>query len=875
MSLQELREEKVLIVDDEPHNRLLLDRILKGMVDLDYAESGSECLQKARNGFDLILLDIMMPDINGIDVCKKIKEDPETRHITIIFLSALHDSQIKAQGIEAGGVDFINKPFDKNELVSRIKTHLTLRRQTWKLQKYSRELEEQVAERTKTLDRHLQCEKIANAVLKLTLKPDISFKDALRFTLEEFMTLPWLECNRQGHIFLIQPGKDYMQLEASINILPEISQKCSKIKKGQCLCGQTWESGEPVFIPELDNESVDILSPPAKGGFLALPLKTETQDLGVLSVYTCPGLHLEQNDIQSLQAAVDALATFIIRTRQQEQLHKSETKYQTIFETTGSATVLVDETTGLVTTANHQFAKLYGLNKELLENKVHYLDFVHPEEKEIVKYYFQNRGTDPGIPDEYEFPFINSSGERRHVISNVARIPAMHSRVLSFLDITEKKEIEQELQKKTFYNPITELPNRSLFKNRLRKNLKSRDNDHEKDEYAVFILDLDRFKLINESLGRESGNELLMQVGRRLEKIVSPRETVGHFHADEFALMIRIDDVAEAALFAEKIKAELNSPFKIQDQDIFITACMGFTLLTPYSSSEAVIRDAEIALNRAKNTGSNSYVMADQFMNQEVREILDLETNLRKAEQNDELRLYYQPMIDLTSRQCIGFEALIRWQREDGLVPPNKFIPLAEETELIIPMGRWIMDRACRDLNDLQEISRQKIGMHVNFSGIQLRNKDLIPSLEETLKKTAVRPEQIIIELTESVIMANARQTIAILNKLKSMSFKLAIDDFGTGYSSLSYLQKFPINTVKIDRSFINNIQDQAGHALVKTIVDLARNLGLQTVAEGIEEPEQLDLLLEMGCKQAQGFFFAKPMPVGEAREYIKNTHTE
>jgi|GEM_PF-2090758 len=866
-------KEKILVVDDEKHNRLLISNLFRDRLEVDQAGNGKESLEKAGQGPDLILLDVMMPDMDGIEVCTRLKENPETRDIPVIFLSAMQDSSIKARGIEAGGVDFVNKPFDQNELKARVNTHLTLRRQTRKIEKYSRELEDKVAERTEALERHLQCERIANSVLKLTLNPELSLQEALDTALKEFMSLPWLKCTKQGMIFLVNPQEEIMQRMAAINPPPEVS-SCEKVKKGQCLCGHVWESGEPLFIPDLTRES-EHPSPGLPAGYLALPLQTADEALGVLTLYTCQNVYLSREDIHSLQAAADALATLVIRLRKQEELQKSEAKYWTIFETTRNATALIDEGTGIVTTANNRFADLCGVDKKEIEGRMYYLDFVHPEDKKTLEYYFRERGRDESIPNEYEFSFINSSGEKRHVLSSAARIPEMKSRVVSFLDITEKKQIEDELKKKTFYNPITQLPNRSLFKNRLEKILKSREAEGQGSEYAVFLLDVDRFKLINESLGREAGNILLQKVGQRLEETVSPRETVGHFHADEFALLIQIEDVAEAALFAEKTKSALTLPFDIQGQEIFITASMGFTLLNDYTSAESVVRDAEIALNRAKTLGSNSYIMADQFMNQEIMEILEMETHLRRAEENNELRLFYQPIIELNTEKCLGFEALIRWQREDGLVPPDKFIPLAEETELIIPIGRWVLSQACNDLALLQNRHSPELGMHINLSGIQLRNKNLLPSLEEILKKTGVDPRLVVLELTESVIMANARETISVLNKISGQGFKLAIDDFGTGYSSLSYLQKFPMQTIKIDRAFIDNLEDQAGYNLVKTIVDMAGNLGLETVAEGIETREQWELMRDMGCRRAQGYFFAKPMPLEDAQKFLEENLTE
>ncbi|MCA1743955.1 MAG: bifunctional diguanylate cyclase/phosphodiesterase, partial [Desulfovibrionales bacterium] len=342
------------------------------------------------------------------------------------------------------------------------------------------------------------------------------------------------------------------------------------------------------------------------------------------------------------------------------------------------------------------------------------------------------------------------------------------------------------------------------------------------------------FKIVNDSLGLKKGDELIRIVAQRIEHNIRKKDTVAHFGGDDFALLIEVSDLPEAAIRAERIKDQFSEPLRIDDKEIFTSCSMGIVVGSPqYTEPEQIMRDADTALHKAKTTGPGSYIVFDPRMHAQVTELLTLETELRQAIKHNEFILYYQPIIRLSDGKITGFEALIRWiHPEKGLVPPNVFIPIAEETELIIPIGEWVLLTACTQLQKWKEQGFDLI-ININLSGVQFRDRNLLNTLENIFKRTMVNTANINIELTESVVMDNAEKSIAALSKIKDLGTELSVDDFGTGYSSLNYLQQLPIDSLKIDRSFINMIYTDNGLALVTAIIAMAHSLGLKSVAEG------------------------------------------
>jgi diguanylate cyclase (GGDEF)-like protein len=441
----------------------------------------------------------------------------------------------------------------------------------------------------------------------------------------------------------------------------------------------------------------------------------------------------------------------------------------------------------------------------------------------------------------------------------------------------ELEESREHFRHAAFHDALTGLPNRSLFTDHLRVALR-RAHQNEKYLFGVLFLDLDRFKNINDSLGHPCGDELLILVARRLESCIRQTDMVARFGGDEFAILLdAIQDASDVVRVAEKVQQVISAPFKLATHEAITTASIGVALSTTgYAEAEDIIRDADTAMYRAKDHGKARYEIFDTTMHTRAVTLLRLESDLRRALEKEELCVYYQPIVSLASRELYGFEALVRWQHpEGGIVSPDDFIPLAEETGLILPIGLQVLREACNQLRKWQQRSpcHRDLIMSVNLSGKQLMQPDLIERIEEVLQESQINPWHLKLEITETVVMENPELAAVTLAKLRGLGVRLSIDDFGTGYSSLSYLNRFPVDTLKIDRSFVISMNEADENLqIVKTIVTLAGNLGMQVVAEGVESEEQLDQLRSLKCQYGQGFLFSKALDVTDADLFTLNS---
>ncbi|MGQ0810428.1 MAG: EAL domain-containing protein [Nitrospiraceae bacterium] len=457
--------------------------------------------------------------------------------------------------------------------------------------------------------------------------------------------------------------------------------------------------------------------------------------------------------------------------------------------------------------------------------------------------------------------------------------------------VMERKRAEERLIYSAFHDSLTKLPNRALFLERLEFAM-HRAKRHTNYKFAVLFIDLDRFKIINDSLGHVAGDQLIIEVARRLtaslrrndmiarsseEEPSSERmgeDTLARLGGDEFTVLLdEIRDLTDAIRVAERIQRELAIPVLLAGQEVVTTASIGIALsATGYSVVHDILRDADIAMYRAKTLGKDRYEIFDQGMHANAVVRLQFEAELRHAMEAHQFHLHYQPIVSLPNENVAGFEALIRWQHPSrGLILPAEFIPIAEETGLILIMGKWVLFEACRQGRLWQERFPKDppLTMSVNLSAKQLVQRDLIDQIAQVLEETSIACNSLRLELTESVAMENAERTRLLFVELKRLGVRLSIDDFGTGYSSLSYLRRFPVDTLKIDRSFVKNIDDETDNReIVRMIMMLARNLDMDVIAEGPETSQEVGHLKELNCGYAQGYFFFKPMD-GAAIETI------
>jgi diguanylate cyclase (GGDEF)-like protein len=433
----------------------------------------------------------------------------------------------------------------------------------------------------------------------------------------------------------------------------------------------------------------------------------------------------------------------------------------------------------------------------------------------------------------------------------------------------DNARLVDEAQRGAMYDPTTGLPNRELLTDRIAHALASSKTTGP-EQLGVILLDLDRFKVINESVGHSVGDRLLVSVGQRLIACLRPGDTVARFGGDEFGILLEeVASADEAHRIAERIGAELRAPFSVGDREWFISASLGISLgRAGRTTPEEMLREAEIAMVKAKSDPAKRHALFEPSMSRQTIERIDMENDLRRGIERGELRLHYQPLVDLATDRIVGFEALVRWEHPvRGLIPPLAFIPLAEETGLILPLGRWVLDSACRQARAWRDArpSGPPLFMSVNLSARQFAQPELVDQVRDILEETGLDPAGLEIEITESVLMDQSETGVRTLRQLRDIGVRLVLDDFGTGYSSLSYLKHLPLDTIKIDRTFVAGIDGETDRSIVDAVIALAHGLRISVVAEGIETEAQLEQLRSMGCDVGQGYLFARPLVAAEA----------
>ncbi|MFT3745408.1 MAG: EAL domain-containing protein [Pyrinomonadaceae bacterium] len=525
---------------------------------------------------------------------------------------------------------------------------------------------------------------------------------------------------------------------------------------------------------------------------------------------------------------------------------------------------------------NRPFCEMSGYSESDLIGKVATDVFFDQGERRMVSK--TNRLRKKGISGQYETSLKRKDGSNLHVI--IGGTPTLdidgkfNGTIGVFTDITARKKAEEQLLHDALHDNLTGLANRTLFMEHLKLTINGRRREN-KALFAVLFFDFDRFKVINDSLGHAAGDELLKQISQRFTSNLRPGDLVARLGGDEFTILLNNLPSEQAAfLLAERLQEDLKRPFDIEGREIFTSASIGISFGNENSTADELLRDADIAMYRAKSKGKARFQLFDKEMHESAIKRLQLETELRQALHRKEFRLFYQPIIDLQTRALHGFEALVRWKHpKRGIVSPDEFIPVLEENNLILTLGKWVFHEGCRQLKEWhQQIGGSNhLQIAINLSVKEFSQPNLIEQISESLAQTGVNASSIKIEITESHVMENSESAVAMMERLRAIGLELSLDDFGTGYSSLSYLHQLPVKFLKIDRSFIGRITENVEkREIVHTIVRLAQNLRMQVVAEGVETEEQLEELRRQGCEYGQGYLFSRPMDGDSTGRFIE-----
>lgn len=567
--------------------------------------------------------------------------------------------------------------------------------------------------------------------------------------------------------------------------------------------------------------------------------------------------------------------------RTEQQLRLSEARYAAAAKGANDGLWDWDLQSNTIYFSNRWKSMLGYSEEEVGDSPDEWFNRIHPQDQERVTedLSVHLKGSTPQFESEYrirhkngEYLWFRGRGLALRNDQNQAfRIAGSQT------DVTAYYSTRAQLEYKAQHDEMTQLPNRVLFMERLTHAFRMTERNQSR-LFAVIFLDLDRFKIINDSLGHAVGDELLIEVAKRLQQCLRKQDTIARFGGDEFAILLdTVEDAAEAIQIAQRILHALKTKVSLEKHEVYTSASIGIAVSSPdYQSPEELLQNADTAMYRAKKQGKNCFEVFCTGMRAQVNSQLQLETDLQRAISNQELHLVYQPIVDLKTEHIVGFEALLRWHHpERGLVPPSEFIPVAEDAGLMVSIDWWVLNEACQQMTDWLKNypSAAELTINVNISAHQFLQSTFCEKVTTIIQETGMQPHHLKLEITEGVILSNAPNIAEQLNNLKKLGIHLAIDDFGTGYSSLSYLYAFPLDVLKVDYSFVSRMDQDNGLAIVRTIVNLGQNLNMKVVAEGVETKIQQEYLQEMGCEYAQGYLFSRPLEKDAVESILTNQH--
>ena len=875
-----MSDETILIVDD---NRQIADFIAHKVVpELGYqslvAYNGKTAYEIIKsNQVSLMILDLQLPDTTGLEFLRRLAS--EGINIPTILSTAHGSEQVAADAFRLGVEDYLPKPVDPdvlNDAVTRALSESRLRREKETL--------------TNRLQEQLSWYKVLSRVgqsLTSTLESD----EVLRRIVDAGVLLTQAD---EGFLAILDAdGKLFLRAVKNIDA---DRVKTMRLPVQDSLLGEVIQTGKPVRTSKGgDKPSLKVTTGYLVHSLLHIPIFSRGVVLGVLSVDNqFRRRTFTDRDEMILTSLADYAAIALenanlyqsaqqeILQRQQVEiaLRESEERYALAMRGANDGLWDWDMRSNEVYFSSRWKSMLGYGDEDITTRLSEWFSRVHPEDIERLKLDISAhiKGLTPHFVNEHRM--MHKDGAYRWMLSRGIAIrsaeEAPYRMAGSLTDTTDRKFAEEKLLQNAFYDGLTHLANRALFMENLRFAVEraKRRSDY---QFAVLFLDVDRFKNVNDSLGHMLGDKLLIEIAHRIEEPRRATDTVARLGGDEFVILLDdVDELNAATRIADELLASLSKPYQLSGHEVQITTSIGVVLsVSGYERPEDVLRDADIAMYSAKASGKARYEIFDPVMRKRILERLELETELRRALANQELRVYYQPIVSLVSQSIIGFEALARWPHPKlGFLTPNQFIPLAEETGLIIPLDRFVLREACRQMAEWHERLPfdPPLTISVNLSGKQIVQPDLIETVELVLKDTGLPPQSLKLEITENVILEDNQLTVEVFKELQGLGVQVQIDDFGVGYSSLNYLSQFPINALKIDQSFVGQMLDDNNQMeIIQAIVMLTHRLGVGVIAEGMETTGQMDKLKSMGCEFGQGYLVSVPLDSQSAQKILEH----
>ena len=865
-----MSEKHILVIGNDPQLvSLLSDKLIpawgyKAFVAKDYI-SAQEFIYN--QPIMLAVIDMPLTEAKGLSLLRKLCKD--STPIPSIFLTNQEPNQIPLEAYQLGVLETVKTPVEVVNLNKIINRALSVS-----------QLSQEKSALEKKLEQHIEWTSVLLEVGR-SITSTFDIDEVLRRIVDAGVYLTRAE---EGFLALLDGESGRLYLRAAKNIADD-QIKTMRLPVSDSLLGTVITTCRPYRSASVqDNPHIPVSTGFFVHSLLHVPLVSKGKPLGVLSVDNRSNKRVfTENDEGKLLSLAD-YATVAIenanfvqlvqqeieeRRRVEQALRESEERYELAVRGANDGIWDWDLKTDKIYFSPRWVEMLGYKSDEIGCDPEEWFSRIHPDDVEKTRLEIANHinGVTPHFENEHRM--LHKDGSYRWMLSRGIAVKEDGDFIVrmagSQADIHARKEAQDKLLYDAFYDSLTNLPNRALFMDRLQYAIEwsKRRKDY---TFAVLFLDLDRFKDVNDSLGHLSGDEFLVIIAGKLRSGRRSTDTVARHGGDEFVILLEdIKDEHDAIRVANQIINEMAKPINFNNQKVFITTSIGIVISTiGYNSPEDLLRDADIAMYSAKANGRNRYEIFDPAMREKIMRRLAMESELRQALEHQELRIHYQPIVSLDNGHLVGFEALVRWQHpEHGLISPNEFIPLAEETGLITLIDRWVLRQACAQL--CAWIKKFEIdtslSLSVNISPRHFTQPDLVAEVSKILKETGLKPERLKLEITENALISNIESTNEVIAQLQSLGVQIQIDDFGVGYSSLSYLSNFPIDALKIDQSFVcAMMEDDNNLNIVNAIVELTERLRLGVIAEGVETENQLNHLLKIGCKYGQGYLFSLPL---------------